>query len=231
MSSLFISDLHAPYHHRDAYDFLYAMQEYYQFENIYNVGDVVDNHIPNYHEKELDAFSGSEEVEEAGEFLRELQYLFPVMKISLGNHDIMANRKAKTSGIPQEWVKCPNAVYGLKRGWDWDVEHNIVLGDGSKAFMRHSIGVNMVSNVKGLSRSSIQGHHHSALGVVWREEGSIQRFHMSVGCLIDPKAPPFRYDKDHIKNRPLLGCGFEIDGVAYVQPMRLKNNGRWVGKI
>lgn len=231
MSTLFISDLHYPYQHPDAYDFLEALMEYYQFEQIANVGDLVDNHYPSYHEKEPEAYGGSEEIEKASEGLQKLERLFPKMKISLGNHDILAKRKATTAGIPLEWVSCPNKVYGLKGGWDWKPSHFLKLSNGSDCLLVHSLGANIVNNASKFSHSSVQGHHHGTFGISFFADHYSIRFHMSTGCLINPKAPAFKYDKKRFTHRPIIGCGFEIDGVPYLQPMFLKTNGRWNGRL
>lgn len=231
MSTLFISDLHAPYQHPDAYDFLYGLHDYYQFDQICNVGDIVDNHYPSFHEKEPGCYGGSEEIEKATEWLQKLEDLFPNMKVSLGNHDILSKRKANSVNIPLEWVSHPNQVYQLNGGWDWQPSHMLKLSNNDDCLMVHSLGANIVNNSKLYSHSSVQGHHHGTFGISFFADHNNIRFHMSTGCLINPKSPAFLYDKKRFTHRPIIGCGFEVDGVPYLQPMRLKTNGRWDGKL
>lgn len=229
--TLFISDTHIPYQHPDAFDFLYALQDYYQFTRIAHVGDIVDNHYPSFHEKEPGCYGGSEEIEMSRYYLNKLESIFPKMIISNGNHDILAKRKANTAGVPLEWVSEPNKVYNLKGGWDWAPSHMFSLDNGQDCLLVHSLGANITSNARLFSHCSVQGHHHGVFGVQYFADHKNIRWHMSVGCLIDPRSPAFLYDKKRLTSRPILGCGIEVGGVPYLVPMHLKTNGRWNGKI
>lgn len=229
--TLFISDTHVPYQHPDAFSFLYALMDYYQFDRICHVGDIVDNHYPSFHEKEPGCLGGSEEIEASRHYLQELEKMFPEMLISEGNHDILAKRKANAAGVPLEWVSDQNKVYGLRGGWKWQPDHMFKLSTGMDCQLIHSLGSGIENNAKLFSYCSVQGHHHGKFGIVYRGDHDNLRWHMSVGCLINPKSPAFLYDKKRLTQRPVLGCGFEINGVPYLAPMTLKTNGRWNGQI
>ena len=82
---LVISDLHIPYHHGDAFDFLQALDDEYSFDKILNVGDLYDHHAGSYHESETDAMNPEEEYEVSKEFAKDLQSIFPKMTITTGN--------------------------------------------------------------------------------------------------------------------------------------------------
>lgn len=229
--ALVISDLHFPYQHPDAIDFLYALHDYFDFDTILNVGDIVDNHYPSFHEKEPDCYGGSEEIERASEGLQELESIFPEMLISLGNHDLLPRRKANAAQIPLEHVADPNLVYGLQGGWDWREKHYVKLPKKRTLLVTHSVGANIANNAKLYSHCSVQGHHHGTYGLQYFGDHDLLRWHFSTGCLINPKAPAFRYDKKMIVNRPVIGCGYIINGVPYPAPMDLKANGRWTGSL
>lgn len=225
---LVISDTHFPYHHPDTMDFLEHLAEKHSITGVVHVGDLNDNHYPSYHEKEYDCYSGKEELELSKEACQELELLFPNMLISEGNHDILPKRKAQSADIPLDWVAHPNTIYGLGGGWQWNSHHYFYTGE-NKCLLVHSIGTNTRTNAERYSHNSVQGHHHSEFAVAYSSDTDKLKWSMSVGCLINPKAPAFRYDKKVITKRPILGSGVIIDGTPYTEPMVLKTNGRWRG--
>ena len=224
---LCISDLHIPYHHRDAFAFLKAIRDEYDINSVCNVGDVVDNHYPSFHELEAGCLGGSEEIQASRRYLQKLEEIFPDMKIALGNHCIMAKRKANMAGIPLEWVSDNNAVFQLQGGWEWETSHYIPYGDNLKFLLVHSVGANLKTNAMRYSHSSVQGHHHSVLGVYYTADTDTLRWAMGVGCLIDPRSPAFKYDKGNVVCRPILGSGVVIEGTPHAIPMTLTKSGRW----
>ena len=119
LPTLIISDMHVPYEHPHAMDFLRELQKYYRFKRVLNVGDLIDHHAGSYHESEPDALSPEEEYHEAGEKARALQRLFPHMIITQGNHDRIPQRKMITSGLPASMLSDYNLLYGLKDTWRW----------------------------------------------------------------------------------------------------------------
>jgi len=116
---LVISDLHVPYHHVDAFEFLESVKDTYDCQHILNVGDIVDHHSGSYHESEPDALSASEEFYQAKRYLAELQDIFPEMVITRGNHDDIPTRKLRTAGLPMEMLEDFNSLYRLSDGWQW----------------------------------------------------------------------------------------------------------------
>jgi hypothetical protein len=122
-NTLVISDLHFPYHHQDALDFLWALHCHYEFVQILNVGDLYDHHRGSYHESEVDALSEEEEYYEAQKYAHELQAMFPDMLIACGNHDAIPQRKLKTVGLPTSMVADYNKLYGTEDTWVWSNTH------------------------------------------------------------------------------------------------------------
>jgi hypothetical protein len=127
---LVISDLHMPYHHKDAFDFLYALECQYNFDEILNVGDVYDHHRGSYHESEPDSLGEEEEYYAAKHAAHELQSLFPEMVITQGNHDAIPQRKLKTVGLPAAMLSNYNSLYGTEETWEWKYEHRFNSGGG-----------------------------------------------------------------------------------------------------
>ena len=122
-NTLVISDMHLPYQHRDAIDFLGALDNHYHFDRILNVGDLYDHHRGSYHESEIDALSEEEEFYKAKKLAHELQDMFPDMTITEGNHDCIPMRKAKTLGLSSMMVKDYNQMYETNDSWVWTREY------------------------------------------------------------------------------------------------------------
>ena len=93
---LFMSDMHAPYHHRDTLAFYKAIKSEFDLTDIKNVGDIVDNHMMSYHEYETEALGPREEYEEAKKTLKEVEKLFPEMTVSTGNHCFTKETEVRT---------------------------------------------------------------------------------------------------------------------------------------
>lgn len=122
-NTLVISDLHMPYHHQDAFDFLWELHSYYDFNQILNVGDLYDHHRGSYHESEPDALSEEEEYKAAQEGAWTLQSMFPEMIITEGNHDCIPQRKLRTVGLPTSVLSDYNKLYETEETWVWKREH------------------------------------------------------------------------------------------------------------
>jgi len=122
-NTLVISDLHLPYQHPDAFDFLIELERHYSFSRILNVGDIFDHHRGSYHESETDAYGEEEEYYRASEDAHLLQSIFPSMRITRGNHDDIPVRKAKTVGLPVSMLHDTNKLYGLNKSWRWEDQY------------------------------------------------------------------------------------------------------------
>jgi hypothetical protein len=118
-NTLFISDLHIPYHHPQAFEFLFALDKYYGFDRIISVGDVYDHHQASFHPSEPDALNAEDEYQVSKEYARDLQEIFPKMDITPGNHCRIPQRKAKEAGLPISMVGDFNKLYDTKKTWRW----------------------------------------------------------------------------------------------------------------
>ena len=124
-----ISDTHFPYQHPDFFDFIKRIKLEYGITHALHVGDVVDNHYPSYHEKEIDALSGDREIEEARCCCQELEFMFPQMLIAEGNHDRLPKRKAKSAMLPEAHLRSYNDTLQVGSGWVWKQHHYIDIGE------------------------------------------------------------------------------------------------------
>lgn len=223
---IFISDTHAPFHHRDTLRFLSAIKSEYDIKIAKSVGDVVDNHFSSFHPIEYGTLSAEEEHKQAKKFVQQLHELFPKMTISLGNHCIMSSRKAKEAGIPLDHIKGYNDMYEIS-GWRWVDKDYFQVDKYNSCLMVHSMSRNTLSNAKTHSHHSVQGHHHGTFGIEYFADTEVLRWSMTVGCLIDVDSPAFNYSRGYTNNKPIIGCGVLIDNLPAVVPMQLEKSGRW----
>ena len=246
-NTIIISDLHAPYHHKDALLFLAALKKKYKPTRVISVGDECDWHSMSFHDKNPDLKSPGDELNEAQSVLRELYAIFPVMDIVESNHGAMVFRKALAHGFPRQTIMSyADMIFGereskgnlvrkriLGTGWTWHDKLVLDLGGGHQCLIVHGDGVpaNSLNSVKQAGMSVVYGHHHSRYDLQYHSTSEFLHFGMVVGCLIDPKHVAFDYGKKRVLARPIIGCGAIIDGHPRLLPMQLNKHGRWCGDV
>lgn len=122
-NTLVIPDMHLPYQHQDAFNFLWNVAEAYDCIRILNVGDLYDHHAGSYHESEMDAYNAEDEYRLSKMYAKELQDMFPNMVITNGNHDKIPVRKLKSVGLPPSMLSNYNNIYETKDTWVWCDEY------------------------------------------------------------------------------------------------------------
>ena len=230
-NSIILSDMHLPYHHRDSLPFLEAIKDEYEIKIAKNVGDVADNHTGSFHNLEYGTLSAKQEYDKTKKYMHLLKELFPVMTITLGNHCIMSERKAKSVDIPLEHLKSYNDMYDLGDGWTWTDKDYFKIDKYNNCLMVHSMSKNTLSNARTHSHCSIQGHHHGTFGIEYFADTEVLRWSMTVGCLIDTASPAFNYSRGYTNNKPIIGCGAIIEDRPILIPMQLTKSGRWNGRL
>lgn len=229
-NTLFIADMHMPYEHPDAFDFLQAVYEGYDCEQAMSVGDLTDNHAASFHEIEYGTLSPEQEYWQAREKVQKLEKMFGKLNVALGNHCVMGERKAKQAGIPLDYLKSYNELYGV--AFDWQDSFWFPVRDkDDMCLMVHTASASLLRAAQTHSHNIVQGHHHSVFGVEWWADKKQISWAMSVGCLINPKHPAFNYAKGATSKRPILGSGVVLDDVPIAVPMILRADGRWIGKL
>lgn len=228
-NTVFISDTHAPYHHRDALAFISAAKEEYGFVQGKHVGDVVDNHFSSYHEIEPGTYAAKEEHYRAKRFVQQLAEIYPNLVVTLGNHDLLTTRKAKTANIMEEHILDYNSRYDVE--WDWVERDFFRINKYANCLLTHSISSSTQNNAHKFSHCSVQGHHHHLFGIEFAGDPNVLRWAMSVGCLIDDSSPAMNYNKKVVLKRPILGMGGIYEDFPILIPMQLKKSGRWDGRM
>lgn len=230
---LIIPDQHAPYHHKDAIDFLIAVAAKLKPTRVINLGDETDGHALSMHDSDPSLDSAGVELSKAREFIGALERVFPVMDVCHSNHGSLVYRRAFKSGIPAEYIKSYREILfpdGRGQGWDWREKHRITLPNGEDVIFQHQSSGDTLNNAAHERASIVEGHEHGKFEIQYRSSTTALYWSLISGCLIDPKALAFAYGKLFPK-KPLLGCSAIIDSIPILIPMELDNNGRWTGRI
>ena len=85
-SVLIISDMHIPYQHKDALDFLSDLKAKYKPTRVICMGDELDKHALSFHDSDPNLKSAGDELELSLPTIQELKKLFPKMDLLESNH-------------------------------------------------------------------------------------------------------------------------------------------------
>jgi hypothetical protein len=212
---LVISDLQIPFENPKALEFCKYLRRHFgiPLENVYNVGDEVDQYFGSLYDKDPDALhTPNSEIRESIDKLSRWYDAFPMMKLALSNHGERWAKKASKAGIPSIMLKGYQEVLQSPSGWRWErvwrvearypflVKHGLEYG-GMYTFKQAPM-------VEGMS--VVFGHHTNA-GIAFVETEGLDAWGMCVSCLIDPVQYAFHYSK-YNRFKPNLGCGVILNG-------------------
>ncbi len=227
---LVIGDLHIPYQHPDAIDFIIALNRKYKFDLVTSVGDECDFHAISFHDADKDLLSPGHELEASIKELKKLYDEFPRMIIAESNHGSLLTRKMKHHGLPIRALKSYREILEAPIGWEWRFEIQVQFPMGGKCIIHHSYGANVLAMSRKRGGSLIQGHHHNSQGIQkWRNADEVF-FAAFTGCLIDADSLAMAYGRNNLE-RPMLGCLAVLDGEPKILPMNLDSEGRWTKVI
>lgn len=224
---LVIPDLHCPFHHPDALDFLRAVRRKFLPNHFVCLGDEIDAYGFSKYPKDADVLSPGQEMAKAIESLIPFYVEFPEMMVCISNHTVRPHKRMKEAGMLDCWLPKYSTMLNSPDGWVWkdywvidDVRY--MHGDLAKG------GKNgWVSNTEVYHCSCVVGHWHSRAGVFY--DGVM--FNMNAGCLINRNHKPFDYAIGNQK-APNLGCGLVFNGkAAHFLPMHLDEHNRWTGRL
>ena len=228
---LILSDVHLPFQHPQAFEFLQKVKKDVRPDHVISVGDIIDLasvQVSRPSDPNID--SPIFELEKARKEIKILEKIFPKMQICWGNHDLRLLRKAELVGIPRSMLRDINSILEVRAKWTWHDKIIITLPNGQQVYFTHNFKRNAMSSSKELGVSFCQGHFHTALSCEFWSSPTALNFALNVGCLINPKAEAFRYQKNFLK-RPILGCAAIIDSSPRLYSMLLNSNGKWIGKL
>jgi hypothetical protein len=160
---LCISDLHAPFGHRDTIPFLKELKKKHKPTRIVLLGDEVDGHAWSYHEQEPDAeFTPTGELLAAIEEIQKVYALFPVADVLDSNHGSLAIRKAKSGKLPYLFLRPMREVLKTPR-WSWTSKLVLKSGSDIIGFM-HGKSAAFLKWANSAGISTVEGHFHTKQG-------------------------------------------------------------------
>lgn len=226
---LCVPDLHFPFCHIDALDFLHKLKVTLKPTKIICLGDELDYSAMNFHESNSDMPSAGHELSLGLGYIDTLHELFPKMQLLHSNHGSMAYRRAKHAGMPLHLLKSYNEVLGVPSDdWSWHGEIILELPNGQKCKFIHGISSNILAASQSFGMSLVQGHHHQLFELRYWNAGYGLNFAITSGCLIDDDSMAFSYNKLQVK-RPLIGVTFIDNSMPHLIPMALDKDNRWTG--
>jgi len=216
---LVIPDLHIPFQREEALSFCKKVYKEYQCDTVVQVGDFLDQYAFTRFTRNPDADGAELELRKAKKALKKWYSAFPMVYITLGNHDMRMAKRAVEGGIPHWVLESLHNLLEMPATWVLKdhVEIDNVLythgegytGDPKKA-------------VSKAGQSVVYGHTHKA-GIAHTATRKQRLFGMNVGCLVDENSYAFEYSKKMVE-RGMLGVGVVIDGeIPLFIPMPLPN--------
>lgn len=192
-NTLVIGDTHAPFTREGYLEHNLKAQKDYKCGTVVHIGDVIDNSYSSFHETNPDGHSAGDELDYAIESLQPWFKAFPNVKVCLGNHDLIINRKAFSAGLSKRWIKGLGDVLGAPN-WNFDIEH--IIHDVLYTHGTGTSGQNSAYN-RAINRrmSTVQGHLHSEASIRFNVSQKDIIFGMQVGCGVDEKKYAFDYAK------------------------------------
>lgn len=224
-----VPDLHCPFMHQDAADFIKAVQDKCQPTVTVLAGDELDQHAISAHDADPNGYSPGHELT-AG--LKQLEQIYATVKealVCVSNHGQRPFKRAYRAGLPSQYLKTYAEFMNAPQGWVWDDEFEI---DGV-VYSHGEAATGMDGALKlavRMGKSQAVGHWHGKAGPSYFFNDTKLVFGLYSGCLIDADAYAFRYGK-HFALKPVLGLSIIDAGVPLFVPMRLDQHKRWTGAL
>lgn len=226
-----IGDLHEPYTHPDAYEFLRKVRDEYKPDMTIQMGDETDGHAISFHDSDPNLDSAGVELEKAKVGLEKMHELFPNLLVCDSNHGSLVYRRAKAHGLPIQFIKKYRDIlfpeHGAKR-WSWADAWVLNTPLGNVRF-QHQVSGDIMINAAHERTSLVLGHEHGKFNVTYHASSTALYFGAYAGCLVDRKSLAMAYGKLFPK-KPIMGVLVITEGCPQLIPMLLDEEGRWVGR-
>ena len=226
---LVISDMHLPYQHKDAIQFLKEIKKEFKPDFVVNIGDLLDFHAINMHTHDPDLYSAGMELDRSKEYIKEIESIYPEVTEVDSNHSSLVYRRALKYGMSKQFLKPYGEFLGTRK-WKWVDDLTLTMSNGQRCFFTHGRSADILKVSQAMGMSAVQGHYHTKFVISWWANPDNLFFGMNVGCLINQKSMAFSYAKN-FRTRFILGCGIILNGYPRLLPMVLNNGGRWIKKI
>ena len=217
MNTLIIGDLHSPFIKDGYLEHCIKIRDKYNCKRIMCTGDMMDNHYSSFHVSDPDGLSAKDEFDEAINALKPWKDAFKGMKVCMGNHDAIPQRKAFDSGISIKWIKTVEEVFNKSGFKSWKFRES---WEERGILYVHGLGGKAKQRMLREGTSIVQGHYHSEAHVTFQVTPNDRRFAMQVPCGVDVKSYAMAYGKHFAK--PIIGCGVIIDDYTpIIETMRM----------
>ena len=226
---LTISDMHIPYEHKDVFKFLAALKKKYKPDLVVSLGDMVDWHSVSFHPKHPDLASPGEELTAIRRKAKLLEKIFPNMIIIGSNHGDLPLRKIKDAGLPTVFLRDYNSIYGVSKKWVFC--DDLTIQDNNEViYFAHGITKDAAKVAAQRGVHHICGHYHTKFAINYISNPRNLLWAVNGGCLIDREALAFEYGKLTL-DRPIIGTPVIVNGFPILEPMLLREGGKWTGKL
>lgn len=206
-----ISDIQAPYHHKDTLGFLKRVKKDVKPDLIVCLGDELDQHTLSRYPATMDAPDGASEYRAAIDLWRSIYAVYPRALSVTSNHVQRISKRAAETGIPSAYLKETKEFMQAPEGWYWNdkwvvddiqYEHGERAGSGPNG-LRALIVANM--------RSTVIGHYHESPGTQWINNGERCIWGLNVGSLVNADSHGLSYTRNN-RHKPVAGLGVILDG-------------------
>jgi len=214
-------DLHAPYQHRHALEFLADINSDYKPDRVINLGDNLDMYSVSQFPKDVNhKDTWNDELKKGRKIIRKLGTIFPNQDIMSSNHCDRAYKKSRVAGVPREFMIPYSEVIGAPPGWKWSRDLTITVdATREQVYFAHTRTGGSVITSKDLGCTSVLGHSHTKFGMTaFSPKGKRVIYGVDAGCLISNKGAPFSYNKVN-RGQPINGCVIIIEGTPRMLPL------------
>lgn len=212
---LIVGDTHAPCMKEGYIDFLLDIQKAWGTNRTIHIGDLCDFAAISFHTKHPSLKNPLQELEEANKQVADLVSAFPDVELLTGNHCSLPARVALEAGIPPEFLRSQNDLFGLPDTWKVYPRYYKLEVDGCLYFHGDAGKSTAINNAKDHFMPVINGHRHAAAGVTYYANKHARVFGMQVGCGVDDTRLALEYGQRY-NAKSILGCGVVIEGETAV---------------
>jgi hypothetical protein len=205
-NTLTFSCTHSPFIKKGFLQHCIETYEKYNCTEVVHLGDLMDNHYSSFHISDPDGYGAKEEFRRSIKALHPWYVAFPNMKICIGNHDAIPQRKAFDAQISTVWVKTVEEVFDNNHFWCWEFADSWDLNGVQYV---HGMGQKAKQRMMNEGQSVVQGHYHSESHINYHVTPKDILFAMQLGCGVDIKSYSMAYGK-HFK-KPIINCGVVFD--------------------
>ena len=211
---LVFSDLHAPYQHHDAIDFLRATVRDFKPDKVVCTGDLIDGYFASAYTKDPGhGDTAGKEISKVRDTVAELAEFIPKLVITLGNHDKRIERQIMRAGLPMKVAKPLHKLFKIPAGWKVkDLQYSLTVRHPRKRieFFHHRQANSLTVAAKS-GCNVVQGHQHSKCNIQYQSNGKQVIWGVQAPTLISNTGCPFSYSKLSDIN-PVRGCVLIMNG-------------------